>query len=136
MRGASTTDPGGVPALPRCITLFSRILDLENHHPEQLLSLWDYARASRRQITAEGVEIFGDMTRDRTDTTSYVMRLGLANTFNPFMPDRSAAAAEKGGLPCYNLQLGINPGKNEERLICKLLAGLAAEEGQNWQNEW
>ena len=77
--------------LEACVILFSRILDLENHHPQRLLRLQDYAGIDLKDFNAD---VFDD--RPHTDNTSYLRRLGIANTFNPFMPDRNRSFLSEG----------------------------------------
>lgn len=71
--------------LEACIILFSRIIDLENHRPQQYLSIdeyvgQDYGQMQEGHIGAEN---------KHTDTSSYIARIGATNAFNPFWCDRN-----------------------------------------------
>ena len=123
------------------IVLFSRVLDLENHHASTMLTPEEYVE--------------------------YVNRLGHANTFNPFLPDRHFVvpafsrlqlAGSSGGrnednryppadIPAtpgvkkYELNLGGHyighyaQGMKDERMLTRLLVKLCVEDGENWMNE-
>lgn len=95
--------------LEACVILFSRILDLENHHPQRLLRLQDYAGICLEDFNTEG---FDD--RPHTDNTGYLRRLGIANTFNPFMPDRNRSLLSEGTykFSCHTLSIRVDTFEN------------------------
>jgi Ran GTPase-activating protein (RanGAP) involved in mRNA processing and transport len=70
--------------LEACIILFSRIIDLENHLPQKYLSLAEYVGKDYGSVN-EG-HIGG--ANARTDISSYMMRIGATNAFNPYWCDR------------------------------------------------
>ena len=128
--------------LDALVTLFSRILDLENHHPQQYLTDLDYIGADflALRAAADGGEApeGGGFKFQRTDTSCYLMRLGHANCFNPFFPDRHEGPTKDfpnratiPGPSTYHYDL-----RNfDERTTVKMLVALAAEKGESWQAE-
>jgi len=86
--------------LEACVILFSRILDMENHHPELLLTELEYAGADFTAANAAAADKdlsskSANFKSVRTDVSCYLMRLGPANCFNPFRPDRAEITDEQ-----------------------------------------
>lgn len=149
-----------------CVILFSRIVDLENHRPQQFLSLVEYAGKDFGQMKDGHI----GAENKHTDNGSYIMRIGALNAFNPFWCDRHPmlstdenaerftapavpSAADKVMSPTSSRRPLVRPeghaiwignpprydlrmGVFEERMVCKILVALASEDGENWADEY